>query len=69
MQKIFNVRADWDSEAKVWVATSEDIPGLATEAETVEALLAKLETMVPEMLEENTVDARSSINRPSGSGR
>jgi predicted RNase H-like HicB family nuclease len=33
-----HVRADWDPEAGVWVATSESVPGLATEAATIEAL-------------------------------
>lgn len=47
------VRADWDDEAKVWVATSADIDGLATEAETLEALRAKVLTMVAELLELN----------------
>jgi hypothetical protein len=31
------VTAEWDEEAKVWVATSDDVPGLATEAESREA--------------------------------
>ena len=52
-QQGFHVRADWDEEAQVWVATSEDIPGLATEASTIEDLMAKLEAMVPELLELN----------------
>ena len=38
MQKIYFVRAEWDEEAKVWVATSDDVPGLETEAETMEIL-------------------------------
>ena len=45
------VKAEWDAEAKVWVATSDDLPGLVTEAETVEALQRKLATMIPELLE------------------
>jgi len=32
------VSAFWDREAKVCVATSDDVPGLATEAESVELL-------------------------------
>ena len=32
----YPVVAEWDGEAKVWVATSDDIPGLVTEAETKE---------------------------------
>lgn len=47
------IAADWDAEAGVWVATSEDVPGLVTEAKTFEALLKKLRTMVPELLELN----------------
>ncbi len=53
MNKPYFVRAEWDAEAGVWVATSDDVPGLVTEAETIEALDAKLKTMVPELLEAN----------------
>jgi predicted RNase H-like HicB family nuclease len=51
----FKVTALWDPEASVWVAESDDVPGLATEAETVEQLVAKLRVMVPELLEANGV--------------
>jgi hypothetical protein len=44
------VTAEWDPDAKVWVATSDDVPGLATEAATLEALAQKLRVMVPELL-------------------
>jgi hypothetical protein len=37
-RKSIIVRADWDDAAGVWVATSTDIDGLATEAPTLEAL-------------------------------
>jgi len=53
MQKIYFIRAEWDDETKVWVATSDDVPGLATEAETMEELSKKLEVMIPELLTEN----------------
>jgi predicted RNase H-like HicB family nuclease len=53
MEKVFFIRAEWDGEAQVWVATSDDVPGLATEADTLEALSTKLETMIPELLEAN----------------
>ena len=52
---VYHVHADWDPEAEVWVATSDDVPGLATEAPTVEALAEKLRTMIPELLEANEV--------------
>lgn len=53
--KTLDVHAIWDEEASVWVATSEDIPGLATEADNVEALVEKLKTLIPELLEANGV--------------
>ena len=55
------VNAEWDSEAKVWVATSNDVPGLITEAETVEALAEKLSVMIPELLEANGTLAGHAI--------
>jgi hypothetical protein len=53
MAKPYLVNADWDSQAKVWVASSNDVPGLVTEALSLEALDAKLKIMVPELLELN----------------
>ncbi|MCA3176309.1 MAG: DUF1902 domain-containing protein [Burkholderiales bacterium] len=61
MQKIFFVRAEWDDEAHVWVATSDDVPGLATEAETLEALSEKLQKMVPELLEANGMELPQEV--------
>ncbi len=53
MKPPYYVHALWDDEAKVWVASSDDVPGLATEAETAEALLQKLKSLIPELLELN----------------
>ncbi len=50
------VKATWDDEAKVWVATTDDIVGLATEADTLEELREKILTMIPELLELNGSD-------------
>ena len=47
------VKAVWDPEARVWVASSEDVPGLATEADSCEALFQKLRVLIPELLEAN----------------
>ena len=49
------VNADWDAEAKVWVATSDDVPGLVSEAETLEDLQKTLIIMVSELLEANGI--------------
>ena len=50
MNKLFFIRAEWDEVAAAWVATSDDVPGLATEAATMEALSEKLGDLVPELL-------------------
>jgi len=46
------VHADWDPEAGVWVATTQDLRGLVTEADSIEALRAKLPAMIIDLLEE-----------------
>ncbi len=52
MKSLF-IRAEWDEEAEVWVATSDDVPGLVAEAATEEALLGKLHILIPELLDAN----------------
>ena len=47
------VRAEWDADARVWVAESDDVPGLVTEAETIDRLIERLQVLVPELLERN----------------
>ena len=60
MKALF-IRAEWDEEAEVWVATSDDVPGLVTEADTAEALLAKLRILIPELLEANGYPSSGSV--------
>lgn len=60
MIKPYLVRAEWDAEAEVWVAMSDDVIGLVTEAGTIEALDTKLQTMVPELLAANACQLDSS---------
>ncbi|MBX9467448.1 DUF1902 domain-containing protein [Rhizobium sp. WL3] len=54
MRSIF-VRASWDDEAEVWVATSRDIEGLAVESETMETLQPKVMAAVADLLELNGI--------------
>ena len=49
----YTVTAIWDPEASVWVATSDDVPGLVAEASSVEELSEKLKILIPELLELN----------------
>lgn len=51
--KMIHIKAVWDHDAEVWVAESDNVPGLVTEADTTEQLLRKLETMIPELLAAN----------------
>ena len=44
----------WDPEAAVWVATSEDVPGLVLESGSVEALFERVRNAIPELLELNS---------------
>ena len=53
------INALWDADADVWVATSDDVPGLVTESKSFEALLKKLRTLVPELLEMNNALPKS----------
>jgi len=55
MIKKLTVKAFWDSEANVWVAESDDVPGLITEANTMEKLIDKLHSLIPELLQENSI--------------
>ncbi|MDD1413243.1 DUF1902 domain-containing protein [Dolichospermum sp. ST_con] len=54
-QITYKVEAFWDGEAEVWVATSEDIPGLVTETSTIDLLTEKLRLMIPELLVLNQI--------------
>ncbi|MEA2325593.1 MAG: hypothetical protein QOE68_552 [Thermoanaerobaculia bacterium] len=55
------MHAEWDGEAAVWVAASDDVPGLTAEAQTIESLTTKLRTMIPELLEANGLLPNGSI--------
>ena len=62
MERKLLVKAYWDSEAKVWVAESDDVPGLVAEAGNMEQLIAKLKILIPELLELNkSIDYGDSI--------
>jgi len=55
MQNRFNVQVTWDAQAEMWVADSDDIPGLAAEAPDDKSLWEKLEALIPELLALNEV--------------
>ena len=49
----YTVRCEWDPDARVWVATSDNVPGLATGADTLDKLIEKLKVVIPDLLEAN----------------
>ena len=40
----------WDSDANVWIATSDDVPGLVLESGSFDALLERTRMTIPELL-------------------
>ena len=51
------VRAQWDNEARVWVASSTDIDGLSVEAETIEVLNERVLGAIADLIELNGIDS------------
>ena len=43
----------WDEDAAVWIATSNDVPGLVLESGSFDALIERVRYAVPELLELN----------------
>jgi Domain of unknown function (DUF1902) len=47
------VKAEWDPEASVWVAQSDDVLGLAAESSSLESLRPKVLAMISDLIEVN----------------
>lgn len=47
------VKIGWDDDAKVWVATSDDISGLAVEGESLDKLHGKVMDALHDLVELN----------------
>lgn len=54
MGRLIVVRATWDEEASVWVAESSDLPGLITEAASIDELDAKLPALIWDLLDDGS---------------
>ena len=63
-ERVYAAHCTWDPEAEVWVAESDDVPGLATGADTLDALVEKLKVVIPELLEANDLLAPDSGDIP-----
>ena len=45
------VSLTWDDEAYVWLASSADVPGLALESGSLDALIERVKVTIPDLLD------------------
>jgi hypothetical protein len=57
----YKVRAEWDDQAGVWIATSEDVPGLCCQEATFEDLVNTVVALVPDLLIANHIVEASQL--------
>lgn len=57
----YKVNLKWDSEAFVWIATSDDVPGLVLESGSYDALIERVKIAIPELIELNGIKDMKSI--------
>ena len=48
----------WDDEASVWIAESQDIPGLILESSSFDELINRVKTAAPELLDINDTNRK-----------
>lgn len=53
---LWTIRASYDPEAHVWYSVEGDVPGLLTNAETLEGLARRAGEMLPDLLEVHSDD-------------
>ncbi|MBQ6004912.1 MAG: DUF1902 domain-containing protein [Selenomonadaceae bacterium] len=64
MQSKNQCRVDfqYDNEAGVWIATSDDLTGLILESESPETLMKRVIAAAPELIELNNLPKYKTIN-------
>lgn len=58
----YKVDLKWDDEADVWIATSDDAPGLILESGSLDALIERVKNAIPELLELNKIYSHAPIH-------
>jgi hypothetical protein len=61
MRKAYTVQCAWDADSRVWYVSDTNVPGLATESATVEAMTRKLRSLIPELLSRNVGGAAIQV--------
>jgi Domain of unknown function (DUF1902) len=51
MSRDISIKARWDGEASVWIATSDDVPGLVIEADNWSGMIDEVRLTLPDLLE------------------
>ncbi len=51
MSRSIAIDARWNPEAGVWIATSEEVPGLVVEADTWPGMIEEVRLVLPELLD------------------
>ncbi len=57
----YKVNFIWDEEADVWIAQSDDIPGLILEGGSLDALIERVRFAAPELIELNNAPSVNSL--------
>lgn len=57
----YKVNFMWDEEAGVWIAQSDDIPGLILEGGSLDALIERVRFAAPELIELNNAPSVNSL--------
>ncbi len=52
----YDVSLLWDPEARVWIATSDSIPGLVLESDSMDALIERVRIASPEIMAANGIE-------------
>ena len=52
------VSLTWDNEAYVWLASSADVPGLALESGSLDALMERVKVAIPDLLDLKNTDLK-----------
>lgn len=51
MSQDIGIQARWDGEASVWIATSEDVPGLVVEADSWPQMIEEVRLVLPDLMQ------------------
>jgi predicted RNase H-like HicB family nuclease len=57
----YKINFSWDEEAGVWIAQSDDIPGLVLEGGSLDALIERVRFAAPELIELNKKPGINSL--------